>query len=215
MRAKAKRNITVEKAEDLTKEISGVFNLFEDLEKGLTKKEEEEIWEDKYGAQMGFHQNLQEDEDKVSFWNITCGGNRHELEIDTQTGSLSVTHQGKRSSERPSLLRVLRETSFPPLSSTEDWELVENDSSRQDWAVRLALLEGKFGTGPCNLRDELALREAEKKRIYKTLGLTWPEGVVLRHDERGKPQWEKNYEKCDSPKNALFYRRAGAMGVPT
>jgi len=215
MKATAKKTLSVEKATKLVSEIKEIFSTLEENPNfcGWIKKGEKTIWGDSYGAEIGWFEEKKKEGKTVSFWNDTCGGSHHKLSINIEIGLLTVTHQGRRASEKPSLLYILKTTSFIKFY-INGWELIENDSSRQDWAIKLALLEGKFGSGPCNLREELALKEEKLRKVYKKLGLKWPEGVELGH-EKGKPQRQKEWEKCSSPKNALYYKRAGAMGIPT
>lgn len=102
---------------------------------------------------------------------ITCGGNMHQLIINTQLKTLEIIHFGKRTST-PGLMPEDLPTIFniDGLWDSKGWQLLEYKTSEPDWAPIAGLLKGKFGQDH-KPGDKWEAEEMEAAKMRKTLSL--------------------------------------------
>ena len=102
-----------------------------------------------YGESVGL--KLIENSLEVNYQ--TCGGTRHDVTIDLQSGFLVTSSDGKRNSngwgmaELSGTLKGILEK-----EKQKGWDLISLETSQPDWGV-WHWLAGKLKDGPTNLRE--------------------------------------------------------------
>lgn len=142
-------------------------------------------------------------------------GTLQELIFNLKTGQIIYNYDGRHAYNSYDLIWDHLPKEWQELNHVEDWNLLQTETNKPQWGVKLPLLQGQFGTGPCNqeeymsMQNELALKKL--RFVCKAVGVALPADII--HDERDGFVNQNTWERWTPKFTGVHYRRAAANGV--
>jgi len=148
-----------------------------------------------------------------------AGAGDHTLEINIKTGTLTVTHEGRRRSFPGNAMGLMPMVWFY-LNKASEWKLVEYKSCQPNWAAIAGFVSGVsagHGDRPENAEEADYMAQAARLKLYcrkaEAVGRTLPARLMCEDGKfwtyaNGQPE-----EYVPPRWTGIEYRRAGAIGI--